>query len=124
MEFIYIHKAPNSFMYSSHMLTRQLHFLCTLSLALMVGRVRIKDTSDWLSYGGKRSDKNIDHRGTKVTFLANNCKALSDQRDGENIWFGPVKFIFPLEGGSKTRLDLPLMNAEEIAHRKYHIMRN
>lgn len=59
-----------------------------------------------------------------MTLLGNNCKALSDQRDVENIWFGPIKFIFPLEGGSRTRLDLPLMNAEEISNRMYHITRN
>lgn len=114
----------NTFMYSSHTLTRQLHFLCKWSHVWCWGGVWSKDRSGWLSCGGKRPNKNIDHRGKKVPSLANNCKALSDQRNVENIWFGPIKFIFPLKGEGRTRLDRPLMNTEEISHHKYHVTRN
>lgn len=114
----------NIFRYSSHMLTRQLHFVCKWSHVWCWGRVWSKDRSGRLSCGGKRSNENINRRGTKVTSLANNCKALSDQGDVENIWLGPIKFIFPLKGEGRTRLDHPLMNTEERSHHKYHVTRN
>lgn len=83
-----------------------------------------RDGSGRLSCGGKRPNENINHRGTKVTSLANNCKALSDQRDVENIWLGPIKFIFPLKGEGRARLDQPLMNTEAISQHKYHVTTN